>query len=119
MLSIAATMLAEPPAPVPTLATSLRPSSGPPFEVVFVTPPGFRGFEQRLIAVLRPFGSLLRLTRGDVSDLARFTRERVFLSASLPNVILIRAGEVLAATIGELPTNELALLVSRTLRCAR
>ena len=109
-------------APQTVLASPTTPSQADgsrPFEVLYVTSRGFRGFEQRLLEVLRPFGSLIRLTHACAGELARFTGDRTFLSTTLPNVVLIKAGEIVAATIGELPSRELVLLLSRALRCTR
>lgn len=81
-------------------------------DVVYVRPTGdHRGFEVRLSEVAHRFGSRVTLTMGPASALARVTRERVFLSRTLPNVIVARDGEVIAEAIGDLPAREIESLL--------
>lgn len=81
-------------------------------DLLYVCPLGdFHRHEARLLEVVDRFRDRLRFTRLRASELFRFTRERVFLSKSVPNILLIRRGEVIAQAIGDLPARELELIV--------
>lgn len=77
-------------------------------DLVCVCPRGdFREYETRLRGVVGRFRERIRFTKVRASELSRFTRELVFLSKTLPNIVLLRCGKVLAQAIGNLPTSEL------------
>jgi len=81
-------------------------------DLLYVCPLGdFRRHEARLLEIVDRFRDRLRFTRLRARELFRFTRERVFLSKSVPNILLIRRGEVIAQAIGDLPARELELIV--------
>jgi len=81
-------------------------------ELVYVRPFGdHRAFEVRLHDVVRRFGLRVQVTSGPASELTRITNDRVFLSSTVPNVVLVRCGEVIAQAIGDLPARELDSLL--------
>jgi hypothetical protein len=81
-------------------------------DLVYVRPLGdFRQYEARLLAVIGRFGECIRFTKARAGELSRFTRERVFLSKTVPNIVLLRSGDVVAQAVGDLPARELELIV--------
>lgn len=89
----------------------------PVVHVVYALPPGdFQPFESRLRAAIRPFGDDVRLTRTRTAELCRFTRETPFLSGTLPNLMLLSGGAIVAHAVGDLPAGELELLVAGAVR---
>ena len=88
-------------------------------DVIYVRPLGdYRQFETRLLDVVQTFGADVHFASSHSGDLGRFERERVFVSTRLPNVVIVRDGEVVGQTIGDLPKRELELLVQRAIDCA-
>ncbi len=89
-------------------------------DLVYVRPLGdFRQYEARLLAVVGRFRERIRFTKLRAGELFRFTRERVFLSKTVPNIVLVRRGEVLAEAVGDLPARELEQIVRSAIGCAR
>jgi hypothetical protein len=76
---------------------------------VYIGPSGDdRQFETRFQDVVRRVGCVRVVHRSaSASELARLTSDTVFLSASLPNLVVVRGGEVVAQAIGDLPTREI------------
>jgi hypothetical protein len=92
----------------------LSPEAGP-LHVLIVQPlAGFSRFEARLREVVRHYGERVRMTKLNPGGLYRFTRENVFLSKTVPNVLFIRGGEVIAQTYGDFSVRELRALVHRS-----
>jgi hypothetical protein len=91
----------------------IGPATGPrPVHLVYVRPVGdSRHFEARLLEIVSHFGNRVRFTRARPSELSRFTRERVFLSPTVPNVVLVRDGEVVAQAVGKLPARDIEQLI--------
>jgi hypothetical protein len=89
-------------------------------DVVYVRPTGdHRVFEARVSEVTSRFGSRVVLTMGPASQLTRVTRERVLLSQMLPNIVVVRDGEVIAEAIGDLPVREIESLLGPAVeRCS-
>jgi hypothetical protein len=86
-------------------------------DLVYVRPLGaFPHFEVRLRDVVGTFSGGVRFTRVAAGDLVRFTSERVFLSKTVPNVVVIRGGEVIAQAAGDLPARELERIDDRAMR---
>jgi hypothetical protein len=71
----------------------------------------FRRYETRLLAVVGRFRDRIRFTKVRAGELSRFTREHVFVSKTVPNIVLVRCGEVVAHAIGDLPATELEAVV--------
>jgi hypothetical protein len=71
----------------------------------------FRRYETRLLEVVGRFGERIRFTKARALELPRFTRERVFVSKTVPNLVLVRCGEIVAHAIGDLPAMELNAVV--------
>ncbi len=89
-------------------------------DLVYVRPLGdFRQYEARLLAVVGRFRERIRFTKLRAGELFRFTRERVFLSKTVPNIVLVRRGEVVAQAVGDLPARELEQVVRSAVGCAR
>jgi len=70
-----------------------------------------RRYETRLLAVVGRFRERIRFTKARAGELSRFTRERVFVSKTVPNIVLVRSGEVVAHAVGDLPATELEAVV--------
>jgi hypothetical protein len=91
-----------------------------PIDLVYVRALGdFRQYEARLMTVVERFRERIRFTKLRAADLLRLTHERVFLSKSVPNIVLLRSGEVVAQAVGDLPKRELELVVRSAIDCAR
>ncbi len=89
-------------------------------DVLYVRALGdFRQYEARLLGVVDRFRERIRFTKLRAGELFRFTRERVFLSKTVPNIVLVRRGEVLAQAVGDLPARELEQVVRSAIGCAR
>ena len=52
------------------------------------------------------------MSKGSAIELSRFTDEAVFTSPTVPTVVLVRRGEVIAQAVGDLPASELTRLVA-------
>jgi hypothetical protein len=72
----------------------------------------FRRYEARLQDVVGRFRGRIRFTKARAGELSRWTRERLFVSKAVPNLILLRCGEIVAHAVGELPAMELSAIVS-------
>jgi hypothetical protein len=70
-----------------------------------------RRYETRLLAVVGRFRERIRFTKARAGELSRFTREHVFVSKTVPNIVLVRCGEVVAHAVGDLPATELEAVV--------
>lgn len=82
-------------------------------DLVYVRPLGdFRQYESRLLGVADRFRERIRVTKVRAAELSRFTRERVFISKTVPTIVLLRDGEVVAQAVGDLPARELELVLS-------
>jgi hypothetical protein len=79
----------------------------------------FRRYEARLLEVVGRFRERIRFTKARASELPRLTRERVFVSKAVPNLILLRCGEIVAHAVGDLPAMELSAIVSAAIGRAR
>ena len=64
--------------------------------------------------VVARFGERIRFSKTTTGNVSRFTRERIFVSPMIPVLVVIRAGEVLAQAVGDLPARE----IERLLYCA-
>jgi hypothetical protein len=88
-------------------------------DLIYLPPLGdFRPYEARLRSVAGRFGERVRFTRARGSELLRFTRARIFLSRTVPNVVLVRSGAVVAQAVGELPARELEAILAAATRPA-
>jgi hypothetical protein len=73
-------------------------------ELVYLCPSGEdRAFEARLARAIQRIAPQVRIA----NQLIGVTRDPVFLSPTLPNVVVVRDGEVVAQAIGELRQREL------------
>ena len=72
-------------------------------ELVYVCPREDRAFEARLARAIQRIAPQVRIA----NQLLDVTRDPVFLSPTLPNVVVVRDGEVVAQAIGELGQREL------------
>jgi glucokinase len=73
-------------------------------ELVYLCPRGEdRVFEARLARAIQRIAPQVRIA----NQLLGVTQDPVFLSPTLPNVVVVRDGEVVAQAIGELPQREL------------
>ncbi len=81
-------------------------------DLVYVRALGdFRQYETRLLEVVARFRDRIRFIKARAGELSRFTRERVFVSKTVPNIVLLRCGEVVAQAVGDLPARELEQVV--------
>jgi hypothetical protein len=89
------------------------PDHGPQqVDLIYVPSLGdFRRYETRLLAVVGRFREHIRFTKARAGELSRFTGEHVFVSKTVPNVVLVRRGEVVAHAVGDLPATELEAVV--------
>jgi hypothetical protein len=93
--------------------------SVPRVDLIYLPPLGdFRQYEARLRSVADRFDGRVRFTRTRARELFRFTRELVFLSRTLPNIVVVRCGAVVAHAIGELPAAELGAILGAATRPA-
>ena len=82
-------------------------------DLVYVRPfVAATAFEARLASIASRFANRLRLVKGSAIELSRFTDEAVFTSPTVPTVVLVRRGEVIAQAVGDLPASELTRLVA-------
>jgi len=82
--------------------------SAEPVDLIYVRALGdFRRYETRLLEVAGRFRDHVRVTKIRAGELSRFTRERVFISKTVPTIVLIRDGRVVAQAVGDLPAHEL------------
>lgn len=97
-------------------AIALRGS--PDVDLIYVFPAGdWQEFEAALRSLAARFIGRVRLIKAAPERLWRLTRAHIFLSKSVPNVVVVRCGEVVAHTVGALPMTELkAILASVTRR---
>ena len=90
-----------------------------PIDLIYVRPLGdFRQYETRLLGVAAQFRDRVRFTKVRPGELSRFTRERVFISKTVPTIVLIRDGEVVAEAVGDVPARELELVLDSAARPA-
>ena len=88
-------------------------------DLIYLPPLGdFRRYEARLCSVADRFGERIRFMKARATELSGFTRARVFLSKIVPNIVVIRCGEVVANAVGELPATELAAILGAATRRA-
>ncbi|HET9987082.1 MAG TPA: hypothetical protein VFQ65_01145 [Kofleriaceae bacterium] len=88
----------------------------PRIDLVYVRPLGdFRAYESRLLEVAGRFGDRVRFTRTSAGELALLTCERAFSTKTVPNVVLVRDGAVIAQAVGELPVTALVRIVERAI----
>jgi hypothetical protein len=80
-------------------------------EILYVRPVGdFEPFEARLHEVVRRCCEPVHLVRTS-GALPSLGGERVFATCTVPNVVIVCGGEVIAQAVGDLPARELELLV--------
>jgi len=70
-----------------------------------------RRYETRLLAIVGRFRERIRFTKARAGELCRFTSEHVFVSKTVPNIVLVHCGEVVAHAVGDLPATEIEAVV--------
>jgi hypothetical protein len=76
----------------------------PRVDLSYLLPLGdWKAFEAALLSTANRFIGRVRLIRAGRAKLGRFTSARVFLSNTVPNIIVLRGGEVVAPVVGALP----------------
>jgi hypothetical protein len=92
----------------------------PRVDLIYLLPLGdWKAFEAALLSMASRFIGRVRLIRTGRAKLGQFTSARVFLSNTVPNIIVLRGGEVVAHAVGALPMTELkAILEGTTKRAA-
>jgi hypothetical protein len=92
-----------------------------PFSVdlIYLAPLGdWSAFEAALFSMVSRFVGRVRLVRATSTQLCRLTSARVFLSKAVPNIIVLRKGEVVAHAVGALPMTELKAILTGAIQCA-
>jgi hypothetical protein len=88
----------------------------PRVDLIYLLPLGdWKAFEAALLSTANRFIGRVRAGR---AKLGRFTSARVFLSNTVPNIIVLRGGEVVAHVVGALPMTELKAILEGTIKCA-
>jgi thioredoxin-like negative regulator of GroEL len=91
----------------------------PHVDLIYHPPLGdWKAFEAALISMASRFVGRIRLVRADSAKLCQLTRARVFLSKTVPNIIVLRGGEVVAHVVGALPMAELKGILEGATKCA-
>jgi hypothetical protein len=94
------------------IPAEIKPAPPEPVDLVYLRPLGdFRQYESRLMGAAARFRERIRVTKVRPGELSRFTRERVFVSKTVPTIVLIRHGEVIAEAVGDLPARELEIVL--------
>jgi hypothetical protein len=98
----------------------IAPVEGPQrVDLIYLPPLGdFRRYEARLRSVAGRFGERIRFTRARARELFPFMRAQVFLSKTVPNIVVVRSGAVVAHAVGELPARELEAILAAATRPA-
>jgi hypothetical protein len=87
--------------------------------LIYLLPLGdWKAFEAALLSMASRFIGRVRLIRASRAKFGRFTSARVFLSNTVPNIIALREGEVVAHAVGALPMRELKAIMEGTTKCA-
>jgi hypothetical protein len=90
----------------------------PRVDLIYLPPLGdWKAFEAALSSLARRFIGRVRMVRASSARLCRFTSARLFLSATVPNIVVLRGGEVFAHTVGALPMTELKGILEEATRC--
>jgi hypothetical protein len=76
----------------------------------------WRAFEAALQSVAKRFFGRVRMVRASRAGLRALTSARLFLSESVPNVVVLRRGELVAQAVGVLPMMELKGILEEALR---
>jgi hypothetical protein len=88
-------------------------------EMIYLLPLGnWTAFEASLSCMTRRFGRRVHLVRTSGARLCRFTSASVFLSKTVPNIIVLRGGELFAHAVGALPMSELKAILDGATKCA-
>jgi thioredoxin-like negative regulator of GroEL len=88
----------------------------PCIDLIYVRAFGdFRRYEARLLELVERCGGRVRFTKATAGELTRFTNDRVFSSTTVPTLVLVRDGAVVAEAVGDLPASELARVVHAAL----
>jgi hypothetical protein len=94
-------------------------ATSPRVELIYLLPLGeWETFEAELSSMARRFIGSVHLIRTSGAKLKRFTSARLFLSKTVPNVIVLRGGEVVAHALGALPMTELKAMLESAVKCA-
>jgi len=94
-------------------ATEVAAEDGGRIQMVCIRPPGaFAAFDERLNAVALRHVRSVRVSIFRTWDFAA-QHDLGFVSPTLPTVIIVRDGEVVAKTIGDVPQRELENIVAR------
>jgi hypothetical protein len=94
-------------------------AKSPDVDLIYVPPLGdWKAFEAALSSLARRFIGRVRMVRASSARLCRFTSARLFLSTAVPNIVVLRGGEVFAHTVGALPMTELKGILDDATRCA-
>ena len=98
----------------------IAPGARPPrVDLIYLLPLGdWKAFEAALLSMASRFIGRVRLVRASRTELARLTSARVFLSNTVPNIIVLREGEVVAHAVGVLPMRELKAILEGATKCA-
>jgi hypothetical protein len=98
----------------------IAPIGRPPrVDLIYLLPLGdWKAFEAALLSMASRFIGRVRLIRASRAKFGRFTSARVFLSNTVPNIIALREGEVVAHAVGALPMRELKAIMEGTTKCA-
>jgi len=79
----------------------------PRVHVIYLLPPGdWSRFEAGLLSMARRFRGRVRVIRADRLELGRTSSARVFVSSTVPSILVLREGEIVAHTVGALPMTE-------------
>lgn len=97
----------------------IAPVRRPPcVDLIYLLPLGdWKAFEAPLLSMANRFMGRVRLIRVGRTKLGRLTNARVFLSNTVPNIIVLRAGEVVAHAVGALPMAELKAILEGATKC--
>ena len=80
--------------------------------MVCIRPPGpFKDFDERLTSFATRFARLVRVTIVRSWDFAAQHDWVGFVSRSVPTVLLVRAGQIIGKSVGDLPNAELRELL--------
>lgn len=94
-------------------------ASQPRVDLLYLMPLGdWSSFEAALSSLANRFIGSVRLIRTKRAMLRQFTNARVFLSETVPNIVLVRGGEVVAHAVGALPMTELKAMLQVAIKRA-
>ena len=105
-------MSLESPTVIETLPADLLETDDGRIRIVCIRPPGpFKAFDERLTQLSSRFARFVRVTIVRSWDFAAEHDWVGFVSRSVPTVFLVRAGRIIAKSVGDLPNAELCALV--------